>query len=333
MSEKYLLLTGEDVHHKSYGSGVIIAIRNGYVEIDFSSIGLKLFQFPQALRQHLTLTRPEAIKLSQEILDAYDHEQNEKQARLDILRRRTEPDLREELIQRMQKQRAEQEAEAQADAKNARKKRQLSGSLPLIAFTCSLVDELSDPEQKMNELRFDDLQRLDAQEDNLLRDPERFASPMLQNRVAYSGFYKSGKRQGEGVRVSKIAEGAWVLLTFVPKDAREREREIIACYQIERFHHGDDRHSAYVKASNDPKAFIVFPKKHREHLHFWDFLPHEVESKAQLRLGSGTYRYLEPEEFTPILERMLELVEDEDQKSQLQGLADAIEEQKEATNA
>lgn len=280
---------GSEVEHPKYGNGQIVSVSSEYVQVAFESVGLKMFQYPEAFEKFLNLVNPADKSKLSDLLREHNRREDEKKRKREELRLRLEGDIQQELKERFERQKNSESSKKSSDKKD----RVLVNNL---IFHCDIDENKSETEKKYgNHISKNDI----AYENS----DENFESETLRDKIVYSGFYQTGSRSGQGVRLARLKEGSLVVLTICPDD-RESNREVIGLFLVDEFFKGSETESAWVK--NSSHYFLKLSKEEASRMKLWSFFA-RLGQNMPLRLVAAKYRYFADNEAAYILREASEL--------------------------
>lgn len=278
---------GCEVEHEKYGHGQVVSVKGNYIQVSFESVGTKIFQYPGAFENFLSLVNPSDKSLANDMIREFKAEEERKLKRQEEMRLRLEGDIREEIREKYEKQKQSEETKT----KSIRQTKSVPNNL---IVDCEIVENL-DEVTVINPVTQRDLE--------IASSVAEFESDVFAKKIAYAGFFQSGSRAGQGVRMARLKENSLIVLTCC-KDGNEEDREVVALFLADQFFKGSEKESAWVKCNSE--YFLKFSEEEAKRMRIWPFFEH-LGSEAPLKLVSTKYRYFSDREAAYILREGMEL--------------------------
>ena len=302
-----MYLQGNNVHHKKFGQGRIIAMNNEKMTILFQA-GEKIFPYPSAFKSDLEImdkSKDKEIKEALHILDQKVELENKERTRLYC-----------EKVKQIN-------ADIMKNGKAGKAYERMN-----IAFKCNFCDGgcnserigyngvcsfemirnniltekrawCSNPDSDCYLYLTGDLTRRDLDSRWLSGGFGCYESQMLRDWRAFAGVYQTGKLAGKPMRLTKVKPlSLCILTTRDPYPSSEDERYIFAVFLVDDAFVGDNIREGCISANAEYRIELTPKEAHK--MKFWQYHSNG-NSPEKAAWGHGLHRYIDVRESANIL--------------------------------
>ncbi len=306
------------VKHKKFGDGIITTCDGKYLTVNFGCEEIK-FVYPDAIGMGLLQIYDQDVYanvLQEWELKKVEIERQEQQRKLEMKRQREERILHE-IEKRRKAKRIERKNVAfkctYCDGGLNEKSIGFSGpcSQCNMDYNVNIAKHVWCSLSRCNDF----LQNKATYEDVLGLYQNRqlcYESTMLERWVAGAGITQTGKNKGMPMKLEKVQINSLAVLTTRLPNEDESKRIIFAVFLVNEAYEGDNREEGYVTTTSKWKISLK-PDEAKQIL-FWDYYYCE-NAPHVIRFGSGLHRYLSDVQAAQILQDIVRVKSDAQEKA------------------
>lgn len=310
-------IVNEKVYHKRYGVGVVVSHEGNKITVDFRKKTAD-FIFPNAFEKFLTA---QDVDLHEQILELYKALKHEKE----IEKQRKFSGLAD-----TERKNSSPEERRRRPVSTARQRRDHRSN---IAFKCTYCDGgasnhgvgfrgvCSDPVVEHNVKKAKRVWC--SNEDSFCRqylegyltreeldgkflngESTCYENRMLIDWRACAGWYHSGHRQGQPMRLKQVQTDSLCVLTTRCPNQPEETRFIFAVFLVDYFDEGNGLEEGFVSAH--PQFRIELTPNEAKEMPFWEYHANDSDPERPF-WGSGLHRYFNDAMAVQILQDLVEI--------------------------
>lgn len=296
--ESVINLKSEEIRHKSWGVGNVIEQTDTYIKIEFSSVGIKPFQYPEAFENFLKCSD---ITIHNQILAVLaDKKQQEAEKRLKLQEEREKAvKLHEHTIKNASGRKKTYPKENIAFKCNFCDGGNKENG---IGYKCACSDNLINYNIEVAQHNwccsgdcpysqyYDGIinrKALDryAEEDGFVC----YESQMLRNWAAFAGFALTKENNQRPMKLNKVQVNSLAILTTRVPYAPEKDRFVFGVFLVDEAYEGDNREEGYVTTSSKYKLSLSLEEAKK--ILFWNYY-HNENAPEKAAWGQGLHRYI-----------------------------------------
>lgn len=306
-------IIGQEVSHKMFGTGIVVAKEKGIISVQFSD-SIKKFSYPDAFKQFLVT---QDIELQLQIR----HDIEEKQQQIE--NQRPIPSVASDVSKPLKSKRKAKKVERSniafkcnyCDGGATQQRVGFNGvcSDAVIHYNIEKAHHVwcSDRDCLCKQYLDGKITRQDLilgmQNDNFIC----YESAMLRDWKASAGCIQTGMDKGKPMTLRKVQNNSLAILTTRNPYDKDDKRFIFAVFLVNENFEGDSRESGYVTTNSKWKIELTPQEAHK--ILFWNYYICENAPEV-IKFGSGLHRYISDYQAVQILRDIVKVKEKQSEK-------------------